>query len=151
MQLVLLLLFGWICLQSAQSQPGEASLWQGAPLGLTLGGCAVLTWGAVIFSWFSADFLARWYAWRLTRSAWPHAGVMQRFQRARRLHTGALFAGFLMLLTVLGWGRFVEDAWSWQLRLLGAELVMLGPLLAALLLSWERFYRVEKLVAETEL
>jgi STE24 endopeptidase len=143
MQFLLLLLFGLISWQNAQSQPGEASLWAPGPQGLTPAGSAALTWGAVVAAWFAAHFIERWFAWRLAHAPSGRHDVFLTATRARRFHAALVLCGFVVLLTGCGWGRFVEDHWPWP----GAEIVMLSPLLAALVLAWERFYRLECLAA----
>lgn len=148
MQFLLLPVFGLICWQNAQSRPGLDSLWPEAPPWLTAGGCALLTWGAVGGVWLVADVITRLYFWRLARAPWHRGLLLHGFARARSYLSVGILCGFLTLLYALGWGRLVEDDWSAALRLPGAELIMVGPLLAALLLSWERFYRVEKFAFE---
>src|SRR5581483_4962670 len=148
MQFLLLFVFGLICWQNAQSQPAQDSLWPAAPDWLTPGGSALLAWGGALLTWLAADLITRVACWRLARAPWRRGSVLHGFGRARQYLTVALLAGFLVLLYALGWGRLVEDDWTARLRLPGGELIMLGPLLAALLLSWERFYRLEKLAFE---
>jgi Zn-dependent protease with chaperone function len=148
MQFLLLFVFGLICWQNEQSQQSQVSLWPAAPDWLTPFGCALVTWGAVLLSWLAADLVTRSYCRRMTRDPWRRGPLLHGFARSRHYLTLGLLAGFLAVLYELGWGRLVEDDWTMQLRLPGAELIMIGPLLAALFLSWERCYRMEKTAFE---
>jgi STE24 endopeptidase len=148
MQFLLLVIFGLICWQNAQSQLSPESLWPAGPVWLTPGGCALLTWAGVLAVWLVADIVTRWYCWRLQRVPWRRGLILQRFARARQYVAVAILSGYLVLLYGLGWGGLVEKDWRLGIGLPGAELITMGPLLGALLLSWERFYRLEKTAFE---
>jgi STE24 endopeptidase len=143
MQFLLLFVFGLICWQNAQSQPSPDSLWPAAPAGFTPFDCALLAWGAVLLAWLAADVIVRVFCRRMAHAFARRGAVLQAFGRARKGYTLGLLGGFLSLLYAGGWGRLVEDDWAVRLGLPGAELIMISPLLAALFLSWERFYRLE--------
>ena len=148
MPFIFLLLFGLICLQS---QPG----WPQHPSWLTPEGCAILVGTMVLTSWLLADLIARTSIWQITRQPELRSMVLRRYSRWRRNHFIGLLVAYLLTLYWLGWGKVFRSAvcaWfpEWfdesgpSTMIPGFEIALLAPFFLALILSWERFYRVEK-------
>jgi Zn-dependent protease with chaperone function len=107
---------------------------------------ALLTWLLVLFmvAW------AGWLAWRVSRALQADpAGrdrALQRYERGRRRHHAALFVMYIVVLCVFGWGWVVGEYWSspggWVFP--GAELLVLAPFFAAMVLSWVVFYDADR-------
>ena len=101
------------------------------------------------------------------------AFLLGRYARWRRYHFIGLLTAYLASLYLLGWGRVFKNFWAdWLLgqddnavaalcgfghtaaaglmdrNAPGMEIGLLAPFFAALLLSWERFYRVEQTAYE---
>lgn len=139
MPFVLLLLFALVCLQTQ---------WPAPPSWLTPGGCAVLTWANVALFWVLAGLLAQMGAAQLTRDPWQRGRLLRRIARWRTWHLAALVLSSLGALYYLGWGSLVKGPQQIIPNVPGLELLLLAPFLVGLVLSWERFYLLEKTVCE---
>jgi STE24 endopeptidase len=143
MPFIFLLLFALILLQTHWPEP---------PSWLTAEGCAILVGTIVLTSWLSAGLIAEAVAWQMTRHPEHRSNLLRRYSRWRRNHFILLLTAYLIALYYLGWGHVLQafmDKWTpWWFRskdnLPGFHLGLLIPLFAGLLLSWERFFQVEK-------
>ncbi len=124
--------------------PGEfwpAPTWLGrfAPEAAWLAWVAVAV--PVVFAWLLAQRLVR----RLHRNPGGSEALLRRYERGRRLHQVLLYGSFLMALCLFGWGAWVGAFWKRGSTLLpGAELLLMLPFLASLLLSWLCFYDADR-------
>ena len=149
MPFIFLLLFALICLQTSWPEPPD---W------LTPEGCAILAGTMVVASWLLAELIALAFTWQMVRHPERRSMMMRRCARWRRYHFVGLLLAYLTSLYLLGWGHVLLNFWTawlpwfFQLQtgvvLPGAEIGLMAPFFAALLLSWERFYHVEKTAYE---
>jgi Zn-dependent protease with chaperone function len=143
MPFLLLLVLALVCLQREWPEPPE---WAGAA------GSVLLTWVAVVAFVGSAGLLSRRLRVRLGGEDVPRPSLLRRYSAWRRYHFFGLLAAYLTLLCLLGWGWTARRALTTPAGPLpGVELLILSPLLAGLVLSWARFYDMERAVHETAL
>jgi Zn-dependent protease with chaperone function len=101
------------------------------------------------------------YAWRLARRArralesdpFVREAALARYERGQATHRVFVFAAYGFSLVVFGWGRAAYWLWGaggepWPgvagIPWSGAELVLLAPFLASLVLSWFCFYDADR-------
>ena len=140
MPFLFLLLFALVSLQGKWPQnPG----WL-APLGSLL-----LTWALPLLSWLLASLLARFYAFEVIENPARRLTLNRQFLRWRRRHFLGMLGCYLGALYGLGWAHLLKQGWAEHLGAFpGQELVLLLPFLLAVLLSWERFYLMEKTICQ---
>jgi STE24 endopeptidase len=142
MPFLLLLLLSLACLPVQWPEPPE---WTG------LVGSVVLTWTGVGVMVAAAAVLAQNTRRRLRRDPAGREAVLQRYAAWRLYHLIMLFVVYGLALYVLGWGWAVQAACSMGTPLPdgvvpllpGAELLIVLPFLASLVLSWACFYDAE--------
>lgn len=149
MPFIFLLLFALVCLQTQ---------WPAIPDWLTPEGCAMLVGTMVLTSWLSAWLIACALAGQMLQHPDQRGPLLRRYGRWRRYHFIALLLVYLGTLYPLGWGQVFHDWWAeacvWvfgpeQENISpGIEVGLMIPFFAGLILSWERFYRVEKTAFE---
>lgn len=114
---------------------------------------AELTWTGIL----ALALLAAWTSWRTERGLRHHPErterVLVRYRRWRILLSVLQIIYFGTALTLLGWGRLVQglggpDADGVSQMIPGAELLLLAPLLASLLLGWTFLYDADRAVHE---
>jgi Zn-dependent protease with chaperone function len=108
-------------------------------------------WASGLATWLLVALMAAW-AWRtardvrlaLARQPGQREQALRRYERRRNGYQFALFGSYLVAMFLFGWGRAVGTFWTWgdaaPTALPGAELLVLAPFLAALVLSWVFFY-----------
>lgn len=108
---------------------------------------------SVLLTGLTVAFLVGWawcLAWRARRTLefapTCRDQILHRYERGRRRHLQALFALYVVSLCLFGWGWAVGIFWTWPGgRILpAAELVLLAPFLAAMILSWVCFYDADR-------
>ncbi|MSQ93757.1 MAG: hypothetical protein EXR98_04285 [Gemmataceae bacterium] len=158
MPFIYLLLFALICLQ-----PGPS--WPAPPLESP--GCEILVVTMMLTSWLTAGLIAKAICWQMVRHPEQRSSLVRRYARWRRYHFISLLVAYMALLYLLGWGSVLTETWingtPWltdlekqqlfegrdvALTIPGKEISLLVPFLVALVLSWERFYLVEKTAYE---
>lgn len=149
MPFIYLLLFALICLQTQWPEPIT---------GLTHEGSAILVGTIVLTSWLTAGLIAQVLSWQLTRHPEHRSIILRRYSRLRRYHFVGLLMAYLVSLYTLGWGHVLLNVWlQWTPAIFdaaetgslpGFQVGLLIPFLAALVLSWERFYGLERTAYE---
>jgi len=150
MQFLLLLVLAFACLVPSWPQaPGQPTAEESALL-------SALAIGAVVAV---ARFIALWVRAVLHRDPARRDQVLNRYATWRFYHLFALIGTYIAVLYLCGWGRMVEDLCSvdrvndaagdiikrgWVLP--GAELLLLMPFIAGLMLSWACFYDAEQAI-----
>jgi len=82
---------------------------------------------------------------RLTLNPGHRVRVLRRYGRLRTYHIFVLIAVYAVSLYVLGWGWTVQQFCGSGAQMLpGAEVLILAPFLAGLVLSWVAFYDAER-------
>jgi STE24 endopeptidase len=107
---------------------------------------ALLTWGGLAALLLWAHVLTRRVKAALERDPGQRSPLMKYFHRQRRHQAMAMLVFFVAAL-FLGWGHAAYQVFEsifWYL-LPTPDLVVLSPLVAALLLSWARYFDVEEL------
>ncbi len=137
MPFLLMLFLTLACLP--ESWPAPAA-WVGSPVKSVL-----LTWLAVVLEVAFAFAVARRAQQGAHEGALPREQVLRRYGRGRLYHLLGLFLSYALALYLFGYGWSVHQLWARDGRLLpGAELLLLAPFCAALLLSWACFYDAER-------
>lgn len=148
MPFIYLLLFALICLQAR---------WPAPPSWLTPAGSGILVGAVVLTSWLTAALMAQVTCWQMSVHPERRGILLRRYSRWRRNHFIGLLAGYLGVLYLLGWGFSLTEFWNEWLPVIGVnspeilpgkEIALLAPFFAALILSWERFYVIEKTAYE---
>jgi Zn-dependent protease with chaperone function len=115
--------------------------------------CAGLTVAAVLALTAYAWFLARRLRRALEQDPFARDAALHRFERGRTIHRLLVFATYAGSLFLFGWGRAAYWLWGgghspWPEMAgppwIGAELVLLAPFLASLVLSWACFYDADR-------
>jgi Zn-dependent protease with chaperone function len=72
--------------------------------------------------------------------------ALHRYDRGRFYHQIGLFAVYILVLLVLGWGWALGQLWRWDAEtpLPAAELLVLAPFIVAQLLAWSVYYDAER-------
>ena len=146
MPFIFLLLFALVCLQTKW----EPVSWPEPA------GCAILVGTIVLTSWLVAGVIAKALSWQMARHPEQRSALLRRYARCRRWHFIGLLFAYLVSLYLLGWGNVLSDFWKeWTPTFLysegnlpGFQVGLLSPFFAGLILSWERFYKVEKVAYE---
>lgn len=106
----------------------------------------LLTGLAILLVGLNAFRLSRRVAWPLRRDPSLRGEVLPRYERARFFHQFALFALLGLALGVFGWGWAVAQ--FTQIPGFGsfpcAELLVIAPFFAGMLLSWLFFYDADR-------
>ena len=92
-------------------------------------------------SWWPAACADAWTASRDSANA-----QLRRYDRGRFHHQIGLFAVYLLVLGVFGWGWAIGQLWRWNAdtALPAAELLVLAPFVVAQLLAWSVYYDAER-------
>jgi Zn-dependent protease with chaperone function len=143
MPFLLLLVLALICLQRDWPEPPA---WAGA------GGSALLAWAAAGLFVATSALAARRARRQLTAGLLPRNSVARRYSAWKRRSFFALLAAYLAALCLVGWGwtarsLFVHD----DIFVPGAELLLLAPLLAGLVLSWAFQYDADRALTDAGL
>src|SRR5262249_51531766 len=131
MPFLLLIFLALICLPELDDLPRPVFAWIDSP-----GWSAALTWLAVT----GVAAYARWASQRvarpLERDPVRRFALAPRYERRRWVHQAVVFGAYIAALCVFGWGWAVGELWRWPGFgvLPGAEIVLLSPLLASMLL-----------------
>src|SRR5262249_35280410 len=122
------------------------------------------TWLSALLTWSSVFFLVAW-AWHLTHQVLKalatdpagRAQALHRYEVGRHRHYIGLYVAYIVALCLFGWGWAVgafwtvtvtdvagpdKHVWVWIFPL--AELLVLAPFLAAMILSWVCFYDADR-------
>jgi STE24 endopeptidase len=144
MPFLLLLVLTLTCLKREWPEPPP---WLGLDSAVGLTCTVMLFFGAV--AWLAGR------TWRieLMRDPCGRPAVVQRYARFRRWHVYSLFAAHCLLVCFGGWGwaittRLVADS---DVVTPGIDLVLLGPLVGALCLTWAGYYPLERAIANSGL
>lgn len=140
MQFLLLLVLSFICL---------VPRWPAPPDGITREESVALSALAVGFVVFLASFTAQYVRQVVRHDPGRREQMLSRYATLRFYHLLLLIGTSFLVLYVCGWGNFVEwlctidpEGQPWILP--GAELLLLVPFFAGLLLSWACFYDAER-------
>jgi Zn-dependent protease with chaperone function len=128
--------------------------WTEPPFGWGLRGGLLATAAAVALPTLAAVWLARRTRRRLLTDSFRREATLRAYGRGRVLHLLALMGCYVLALAGLGWGwavRTVCDVARPDELPFGAELLLIAPFLAGLVLSWAAFYTAERTAAETSL
>lgn len=137
MPFLLLLLLTLACLPDKWEQPWG---WPATPER-----SAALTWFGVLLVTAFAGAIASGVCRGLAVDPGGREAVLRRYARWRSYHVFTLLVTYGLSLYVLGWGWAVQQvAGHGPSELPGAELLILLPFLAALVLSWVCFYDAER-------
>lgn len=137
MPLLLLLFLALVCLPDLDSYVRPA--WIATPATAGLLTLAVVA-GLVLVAWIAS----RWVIRALRTTIRPNR-VLNRYDRLRRCQQLALYVGFVIILSVCGWGWAVKELWRWNGSLLPlSDLVLLAPFLVSLLLSWAVWFDADQ-------
>jgi Zn-dependent protease with chaperone function len=135
MPFLILLLLTLTCLQGRGPQPPK---W----LGQT--GSVAAIWLTAAALVCAAALLVQHFRRRLYQHSDQRKAILRRYRTVRQLHLLSLLLFHLLALYGLGWGAIVGDVWSvGRSPLPGLELLLLGPFLTALILSWACYYDME--------
>jgi STE24 endopeptidase len=141
MQFLLLLVLAFACLvPSWPEAPGKPSAeWSALFSALAIGLVVAV-----------ARFIALWVRGVLHRDPSRRELVLHRYATCRFYHLFLLIGTYIAVLYLCGWGYWVERLCrvggdrGWVLP--GAELLLLLPFLAGLILSWACFYDAEQAI-----
>jgi Zn-dependent protease with chaperone function len=139
MPFLLLLVLATICLQSSESS------WPEPPQFLGASGSALLTWGGIALLLGVLELFTRHLHKGLDAGGERRRQVFRRLGSVRRYFVYALLAFYGVALYVFGWGYTAGTH-----LLVGRELFILAPMFTALVLSWSRFYGVERKAHEID-
>jgi len=138
MPFLLLLLLTLVCLPEPQDRSPPPD-WLGTE------GCVVLTWLNVLVVAGVAGFLGMRARRTLLRQPALRDEFLHRYPRWRFYHLVGLIAVYGVALFLFGWGRVASfPLGEGRGAIPGAELLVLAPFLAGLVLSWTLFYDAEK-------
>jgi STE24 endopeptidase len=140
MPFLLLLILAPPCLQDSWPDPGFG---MGPPLRV-----AALTWTAMAGAVAVAAVWALWARRRLALDPGARDLVLQNYSAWRVYHFIGLAALYGVAVYVFGWGWAVQTLLGTAGMPPGAELLILAPFLAGLVLSWACFYEIERAVHE---
>ncbi len=136
MPFVLLLFLTLALLPEEWSKPWE-------PLASPARSAAVTWLGVALVAGF-ARAIASGVARRLRRHPEQRERILHRYGQCRTYHMFVLLGVYAAALYLLGWGWTVQEVCSVDGRMWpGAELLLLAPFLAGLVLSWLSFYDAE--------
>jgi STE24 endopeptidase len=138
MQVILLLI---VCLAFLPEHPSASGLdptW-------------VVVWTAlgVGLLFAASELLATYFAWQLYHDPGRRYHLLRWYARFRFLHFALTIAVYVLTVFQVGWGWVVREHWRLQNVVLLDELLILAPFLAALVLGWFSFYRVERALHDT--
>jgi Zn-dependent protease with chaperone function len=145
MQFLLLLVLAFACLVPTEAWPEPPGVLARTPwVSAVFSGLAV---GAVVIF---ARAIALWVRRSLRRDPSRRELVLQRYATFRFYHLCTLIGTFIAVLYLCGWGWLVvkkicavgDPPWV----LPGAELLLLFPFVAGLMLSWASFYDAEQAI-----
>ena len=105
----------------------------------------MLTWltvaGMIGWTWWGAQRTCR----ALRRDPQDRDGALRHYERMRWRYQIALFATYIVMMCLFGWGWAVGRFWLLGETVLpGAEVLILAPFLTAMLLSWVCFYDADR-------
>jgi Zn-dependent protease with chaperone function len=112
----------------------------------------LLSGSAMAFMVAAAAVLARRTRRQILWQPENRETILQRYGGLRMAHLLGLFVVYGLVLSIFGWGWSVQHICSVEganQMIPGAELLILAPFLATLILSWACFYDVERALHET--
>jgi len=119
--------------------------WPTPPSWINLRNSILLTWLGVLVEVLFAALITLRVQRRLRQGKLSHDNVLRHYLRGRRWHMLGLFVTYGLALYVFRFGWAVHTLWTRNdVVLPGAELLLLSPFFASLLLSWACFYSAEK-------
>ena len=121
---------------------------------LGIGLACLLSWGVMGLTVLAAAVASWRTRCRLMVDPGLRDNILRRYSSLRLYHLLGMFVSYGLALYFLGWGWAVQEMCNVTLLernliLPGAELLLLAPLLAALVLSWAFFYGVERALHDT--
>jgi Zn-dependent protease with chaperone function len=137
MPFLLMLFLTLACLPDSWSPPV-------VPLGTPLV-CVIVAWAGVVVTVAAAGAIASRVRRLVMENRLPHEQIVRRYTRWRTRHLLGTALGYAATLYLLGYGWAIHSLWVHGGRLLpGAELLIMAPFCAALVLSWTCYYDAEK-------
>jgi STE24 endopeptidase len=100
----------------------------------------------LLLTWALGEATARWAARRMTLLPETRTAVMERYQRVRWVHAGAVLGGYTAMIHGMDWPGVVRVTWRLDRWILIDDLLVLLPIIAALLLAILSHFRVEELL-----
>ncbi len=92
-----------------------------------------------------AFWVSRRVSWPLRHDPSRRDAVLNRYERARRIHQIVLIGSYLLTLTGFGWGWAIREVWVGDSGPLpGTELLTLAPFFLAQVLGWVFFYDADR-------
>jgi Zn-dependent protease with chaperone function len=138
MPLLLLVFLALVCLPEIDTY--EAPAWIASP-----GMASLLTLGIVVVLVLFAAWLSQRTISLLHRYPERREDILAGYDRGRRFQNLALFAGYVAILAVAGWGWAIKEFWRWDGRLLPLpEIPLLLPLLVMMVLSWACWFGADR-------
>jgi Zn-dependent protease with chaperone function len=111
---------------------------------------ATLSWLGVALLVGFARGIATYVTRRLPADPGRRERTLSRYSRLRTYHLFLLLGGYALVLYVVGWGWTVQSfCGRGNAMLPGAELLILAPFLAGLVLSWLAFYDAERAIHDS--
>jgi Zn-dependent protease with chaperone function len=140
MPFLLLLFLTWVCFPDNWGKPAWAPF--DSP-----GRSAAATWLLVALVIAGARAITVGVARHLTQYPGHRERVLRRYSRLRAYYFFILLGTYSLSVYVIGWGWAVQSFCSPRgVMLPGAELLLLAPFLAGLVLSWVVFYDAERVL-----
>jgi Zn-dependent protease with chaperone function len=123
--------------------------WPRPPAELSAAGSALVTWLGVAVLGGAAWLLVWRLRRRLARQPEQCSRLLRRHFAWQRVHALGVLVFYFLAAYLIGWGWTVKYHLTWNgWPLPGAELLILTPFLASLVLSWAIFHEVENAVHE---
>jgi len=120
----------------SENSPAEPVNAGGYRLLLSLAGMALVPLIAAVAS--------AWLAGQLRQDGRQRAAVAHRLKLVRGLHAAVWLAVAAGILYGFGWPQLVRVNWRLDQAFLLDELLVLGPVLLPIVLSWAAFYEIER-------
>jgi len=145
MPLLMLLVLYLACLPSEWLKPEWLD---------SVAGASAASWGVILLGVAAAAVIVAYVRRRLLLDPQQRDDIVRRYSSLRFYHLIYLLGAYLVALYLLGWGWAVQTACNvnWHggsILAPGAELVLLLPMFAGLVLSWLFFYGAERALYDT--
>lgn len=138
MPLLLLVFLALVCLPDLDSY--DAPVWITSP-----GLAAVLTASVVTVLICAAGWIAQRTIAGLRRYPERRDSILHAYDFARRWHGMALYLGYVLVLSVCGWGWAIQQTWRYDGRLLPLpEVPLLLPLLLPMIVAWAFWFGADR-------